>query len=100
VHELGQPGAQQVLGRAAEPNDPTTVAAKRVFAIGDAMNLQRRAADLAGATGVPIEALDLALLNWSRPEDDRITAGAGPVDDGPLRERLRLAPRATPPGEG
>jgi hypothetical protein len=25
---------------------------------------------------VPIEALDLALLNWSRPDGERVTAGA------------------------
>lgn len=63
-----------------DPMDPTTIAAKRVFGIGDAMNLQRRASDLATAAGVPIEALDLALLNWSRPEGERITAGARDVD--------------------
>ena len=65
-----------------DPLDPTTVAAKRVFGIGDAMNLRRRASELAAAAGVPIEALDLALVNWSRPEEDRITAGARDVDDG------------------
>jgi hypothetical protein len=79
-----------------DPLDPTTVAAKRVFGIGDAMNLQRRASDLAAAVDVPIEALDLALLNWSRPEDDRITAGARDVDDGARREALRRLLRAEP----
>ena len=79
-----------------DPMDPTTVAAKRVFAIGDAMNLQRRAGELAAAAEVPIEALDLALLNWSRPEDDRITAGARDVDDGARREALRGLLRAEP----
>jgi hypothetical protein len=61
--------------------DPTTLAAKRVFGIGDAINLQRRASELATAAGVPIEALDLALLNWARPDGERITAGARDVDD-------------------
>jgi hypothetical protein len=56
--------------------DPTTVAAKRVFGIGDTINLRRRSADLARAADVPIEALDLALVNWARPEGDRVTAGA------------------------
>ena len=79
-----------------DPMDPTTVAAKRVFGIGDAMNLQRRAGELAAAAEVPIEALDLALLNWSRPEDDRITAGARDVDDGARREALRGLLRAEP----
>jgi hypothetical protein len=64
------------LHLAAEPLDPTVVAAKRALGIGDPMLLQRRAADLAAGTGVPIEALDLALVNWARPQDDRITAGA------------------------
>jgi hypothetical protein len=69
--------------------DPTTVAAKRVFGIGDAMNLERRARQLAAAAGVPIEALDLGLLNWARPEEERITAGARDVDDAGRRETLR-----------
>ena len=76
--------------------DPTTIAAKRVFGIGDAMNLQRRAADLAGAARVPIEALDLALLNWSRPAAERITAGAPDVDDAERRTALRGLLRAQP----
>jgi hypothetical protein len=80
----------------SDPMDPTTVAAKRVFGIGDAINLQRRASDLATAAGVPIEALDLALLNWSRPDDERITAGARDVDDGAVRERVRALLRADP----
>jgi hypothetical protein len=72
-----------------DPLDPTTVAAKRVFGIGDALNLQRRASDLAAAAEVPIEALDLALLNWARPEDDRITAGARTAGDEHRRAALR-----------
>jgi hypothetical protein len=59
-----------------EPLDPAMVAAKRVFGIGDAMNIRRRSAALAQGVGVPIEALDLALLNWGRPGEERITAGA------------------------
>jgi hypothetical protein len=71
-----------------DPMDPTTVAAKRIFGIGDAMNLQRRAGELATAAEVPIEALDLALLNWSRPEGERITGGARDVDDSARRQGL------------
>jgi hypothetical protein len=82
-----------------DPMDPTTVAAKRVFGIGDTMNLQRRASDLAAAARVPIEALDLALLNWSRAEDERITAGARDVADGPRREAIRRLLRAEPAAE-
>jgi hypothetical protein len=64
------------LHLSAEPLDPTVVAAKRALGIGDPLLLQRRASELATAVGVPVEALDLALVNWSRPEGDRITLGA------------------------
>jgi hypothetical protein len=77
-----------------DPLDPTTVAAKRVFGIGDAINLQRRASDLATAAGVPIEALDLALLNWARSDEDRITAGARDVDDAERAAAIHLLLRA------
>ena len=60
------------------------------------MNLQRRASDLAAAAEVPIEALDLALLNWSRPEDDRVTAGARDVDDASRRTAVRALLHAEP----
>jgi hypothetical protein len=73
-----RPSSLQLSGDAL---DPTTVAAKRVFGIGDAMNLRRRSIDLARAAEVPIEALDLALVNWARPEGDRITAGARTAGD-------------------
>jgi Alpha-glutamyl/putrescinyl thymine pyrophosphorylase clade 3 len=77
-------------------DDATTLAAKRVFGIGDTMNLQRRASDLASTLGVPMEALDLALLNWSRPPGERITAGAQDVafEDraAALRRQLRAEP--------
>src|SRR3954471_18005019 len=56
--------------------DPVVSAAKRVFGIGDAMNLERRAAELVRETGVPFGALDLALFNLDQPEDDRATMGA------------------------
>jgi hypothetical protein len=68
-----------------EALDPVVVAAKRVFGIGDALNLQRRASELATAAGVPVEALDLALVNWSRPPEEGIAAGATVTAD-PARE--------------
>jgi hypothetical protein len=76
------------LQLAAEPLDPTVVAAKRALGIGDPLLLQRRAGDLATGVGVPIEALDLALTNWTRPEDDRITAGATVGVDAARREAI------------
>lgn len=45
-------------------NDPVTLAAKRVLGIGDAMLLERRAADLAAACELPLAALDLGFYNW------------------------------------
>jgi hypothetical protein len=79
--------------------DPTTIAAKRIFGIGDAINLQRRASDLATTLGVPMEALDLALLNWSRGEGARITGGAGDVEYEDRATALRHQLRAEPEPE-
>lgn len=45
-------------------DDATAVGAKRAFGIGDPMLLERRAAGLAEAAGVPLAALDLALASW------------------------------------
>jgi len=60
--------------RLGEATDETTVAAKRIFGIGDAVLLASRAGALADATGVPLAALDLALVRWGRGEP--IAAGA------------------------
>lgn len=66
-------------------DDPVTTAAKRVFGIGDTILLERRARELVDELALPIEALDLALLNWSRPlgSQPRATQGSrvGDVDD-------------------
>jgi len=59
-------------------DDQVLAGAKRVFAIGDRMTLERRARELAAAAHVPIDALDLALENWARGE--RITQGFHGVD--------------------
>jgi hypothetical protein len=58
-------------------SDPTPPAAKRVFGIGDPIHIERRAAVLAEALDTPIEALDLALYNWSSggASDERVTLG-------------------------
>jgi hypothetical protein len=74
----------------ADAVDPTVVAAKRALGIGDPLLLQRRAAELATATGVSIEALDLALTNWTRT-DGRITAGATVVAEGERRDAIGAA---------
>ncbi len=68
-------------------SDQTVTAAKRVFGIGDRMNMEYRARDLATAAQVPLEALDLALANWNAPQ--RATLGI-PADasDEPACERV------------
>jgi hypothetical protein len=74
---LGRLGVVDVRAASLElADDATTIAAKRVFGIGDKMLLERRARDLADAAGVPIEALDLALFNWAAPERGRATMGS------------------------
>jgi hypothetical protein len=92
---LGRPGRYELLvslGRLGVADmrpssltltdDATTVAAKRVFGIGDKMLLERRARDLADAVDVPIEALDLALFNWAAPQRGRATMGSTAVVSG------------------
>jgi hypothetical protein len=74
---LGRLGVFELRAGALElgGSDEVTVAAKRAFGIGDALLLERRAAALAEACGVPLEALDLGLYNWGRGE--RATIGLG-----------------------
>jgi hypothetical protein len=62
-------------------SDEVTVAAKRAFGIGDPLLLERRAAALADACGVPLEALDVGLFNWARPPGERATLGLGPESE-------------------
>ncbi len=68
LHLAGAPGLSA--------EDLTTLAAKRLFGIGDPLLLERRAAALAEAVSVPVETLDLALANWLAPE--RATVGFPP----------------------
>ena len=84
-------GSLQLAGvGAASAEDPTMLAAKRVFGIGDPLLLERRAGALAQAVPAPIEALDLALVNWAAPE--RATLGMDPdVADEGMREYARGA---------
>jgi hypothetical protein len=56
-------------------NEPT-LAAKRALGIGDTLLLERRAAGLAAAVELPLEALDLGLYNWGRGA--RCTMGLEP----------------------
>lgn len=74
--------------RVGGDDDAATVAAKRLLVSGDRMLLERRARQLATACGVPIAALDRALVLWAAP--------ATPVPDvkeipASIRRTLRLA---------
>lgn len=61
----------------AGDRDDATLAAKRVFGIGDRLLLDRRAAELAEQAELPVAALDLALVNLDRPAGaPRIRLGA------------------------
>jgi hypothetical protein len=88
VYEL-QAGTLQLGGaRVGAAEDPTVTAAKRLFAIGDPLLLERRAATLAQSLAVPIAALDLALANWSA--EQRATLGfAADVADADTLELAR-----------
>jgi hypothetical protein len=91
---LGRLGLAEIEAaelRFGDANDATTIAAKRVFGIGDAVLLERRAADLAAAAGVPLAALDLALFNFGGPEAARATMGARAEADPALRDRIEAA---------
>ncbi len=56
---------------------PVTIAAKRVFGIGETVLLARRASELAQAAEVPLGTLDLALQNWAQPaSSERMRAGS------------------------
>jgi len=82
--------ALEAPGLLLTEDDPVTLAAKRVFGIGDRMTLERRSRDLAAAVEVPVEALDLALENWARTE--RVTQGVrAAATGGPARERALKA---------
>jgi hypothetical protein len=59
-------------------SDRVTLAAKRVFGIGERFVLEGRAASLAQACGLPLAALDLGLYNWERGE--RVTLGLGATE--------------------
>jgi hypothetical protein len=92
---LGRLGLAEIepaeLRLGAEASDAATVAAKRVFGIGDGFLLERRATDLAEAAQVPLSALDLALFNFGQPEQARATMGSTAEPDAGLREQVERA---------
>jgi hypothetical protein len=85
VYELRPAGLQ--LGGANE----VTVAAKRLLGIGDPLLLERRAAELADACGVPLEALDLGLYNWGRGARATVGIEADAEPDSEARRQASAA---------
>lgn len=72
--------------RLGERDDDATLAAKRVFAIGEDLLLAERAAALAAELHAPIAALDLALADWGRlPDDPPITTAVDAEPDAGVR---------------
>jgi hypothetical protein len=63
---LGRLGCYELSASALQlgGDNEVTVAAKRALGIGDSLLLERRAAELAVACEVPLEAFDLGLYNW------------------------------------
>ena len=78
---LGRLGVYELRGGRLHVGggDRVTLAAKRVLGIGDPLLLERRAADLAAACQVPVEALDLGFYNWERGA--RYPAGLDPATE-------------------
>ena len=86
---LQHDSGNSLVGRAGL-EDLTTIAAKRVLAVGDPIYLERRARAFARELDVPIDALDLAFANWGTGE--RATLGFKPdVTDHHALERVREA---------
>jgi hypothetical protein len=89
-YELRADSLQLAGARGGSSEDATTLAAKRLFAIGDPLLLERRAAALAGAIPVPLAALEPALWSWAAGE--RATLGfPADVADGDTLQLARAA---------
>jgi hypothetical protein len=82
LYELAPDSLHLAGARGLSSEDLTTLAAKRVFGIGDPLLLERRAAALAQAMSVPIETLDLALANWHAPQPATMGFLRETLDDG------------------
>jgi hypothetical protein len=94
---LGRLGTHPVIAGALQfgGDNEATVAAKRAFGIGDTLLLERRAAELAQACGLPLDTLDLGLHNWGRGgQRATMGLGAGAEPDAaavePIRDALGL----------
>jgi hypothetical protein len=90
AYELQAGSLHFSAGRAGGAEDPAMLAAKRIFAIGDPLLLDRRSAALAEEVAVPVGSLELALSNWGVGE--RATLGfSDDVSDAQTLQRARDA---------
>jgi hypothetical protein len=88
LYELEADSLHLSAGRGGEPEDLTTVAAKRIFGIGEPIYLERRTRALADALTLELAALDLAFANWSAPARATLGFDSG-VLDVEVREHAR-----------
>jgi hypothetical protein len=90
LYELTADSLHLTVGRGAGPEDLTTVAAKRILAVGEPVYLERRALAFAQELSAPIDVLDLALANWGAGE--RATLGFRPdISDSHALQHVRDA---------
>ncbi len=77
LYDLRADSLQIVTRSGQATSELAPQAAKRIFGIGDPLIIERRASALAEAASNPIEAIDLALYNWSlgSPVQERVTLG-------------------------
>jgi hypothetical protein len=90
LYEMRADSLHFISANESPSGDLTTLAAKRVFAIGDPLNLERRAQALAGAISISVETLDLALANWGSGVRATLGVRSETCDLGAL-ERTRAA---------
>jgi len=101
IYDLRADSLALTSARGAGGVDELTVqGAKRVFAIGDPLLLERRAGALAHAADVPVEALDLALANWAAGERATLGFPAHATVDGATLARAHDALGVTDDGSG
>jgi hypothetical protein len=91
LSSLGATGVYdlQAASLALGGSDGVTAAAKRVLGIGDPLLLERRAAELAAAAGLPLEAADVGLYNWERGHRARLGMPADVEPDPAVVEAVR-----------
>ncbi len=80
LYELDADSLHLSAGRGAGPEDLTTIAAKRILAVGDPIYLERRAVAFAEELSVPVDVLDLAFANWGSGERATLGFRADTVD--------------------